>query len=165
MIRFENALKRSSQDVLKTSWRRFCKTSWRRFEDVLARRVEDVLKMSWRRLDDWSRRPEDVSKTSSEDVWVRRIYSSWSSCLEDVFWRRKTSSSRRTFPWYNRSSLMTSVNDTKYIQFLPIFSISLSPFTLQAQTSHKCGNFTNFATNVSYAIFRETLYLIYMQSK
>ena len=130
MIRFENALKRSSQDVLKTSWRRFCKTSWRRFEDVLARRVEDVLKMSWRRLDDWSRRPEDVSKTSSEDVWVRQIYSSWSSCLEDVFWRRKTSSEdeRRLhqderFPgtivplWWHRWTIQSTFNFYPSFQF------------------------------------------------
>ena len=45
MIRLENVLKTSLQDVLKMSsksledvlkisWRRFCKTSWRRFEDV-----------------------------------------------------------------------------------------------------------------------------------
>ena len=56
------------------------KTSWRCLEDVLktfSKHLEDVLKMSWGRL-------EDVLKTSSEDVWVRRIYSSWSRRLEDV---------------------------------------------------------------------------------
>ena len=47
-------------------WRRFCKTSWRR----MAKTKILVL-----------------IKTSSEDVWVRRLYSSWSS--EDVL---KTSS-------------------------------------------------------------------------
>ena len=113
MIRLENVLKISFQDVLKMSskrledvlkmsWRRFCKTSWRR--------LEDVLKTSWRRLEDvwprriywsWPRRLEDVLKTygqdeyigldqdvlktSSEDVWLRRICSSWSRRLEDVF--------------------------------------------------------------------------------
>ena len=71
MIRLQNILKASLQDVLKMSWRRFC----RRLEDVLARGVEDVLKTSWRCL---------------EDVWPRRIYWSWSRCLEDVFWRRMT---------------------------------------------------------------------------
>ena len=71
MIRLQNILKASLQDVLKMFWRRFC----RRLEDVLARRVEVVLKTSWRRL---------------EDVWPRRIYRSWSRLLEDVFWRRMT---------------------------------------------------------------------------
>ena len=33
--------------------------------------------------------------------------------------------------FYNRSSLMILVKDAKYIQFLPIFSTSSSPFTLQ----------------------------------
>ena len=88
---------RCLEDVFKTSWRRLedvVKTS----EDVLARRLEDLLKRSWRRLEDvwprpiywsWSRRIEDVLKTSSEHVWVRWIYSSWSRRLEDDF---KTSS-------------------------------------------------------------------------
>ena len=107
---------RRLEDVLKMSSRRFCKTPWRRFEDILARRpesvlktpwrrFEDVLKVSWRRLEDvlkmfrrclWPRwtRPMAktnilVLKTSSEDVWLRQIYSSWSRRLEDVF---KTSS-------------------------------------------------------------------------
>ena len=87
MIRLENVLKISLQDVLKMSWRRLqnvLKTSWRCLEDVFARRLEDVLKTSWRRL-------EDVLKTSwrrLEDIWPRRIYWSWSRRLEDVFWRR-----------------------------------------------------------------------------
>ena len=96
MIRFENVLKRSLQDVLKTSWR--C------LEDVFARRLEDVLKTYDQ--DDYL----VFIKTSSEDVWVRRIFSSWSRHLgdvlktsskdederrlEDVF---RTSSSRRMF--------------------------------------------------------------------
>ena len=77
MIRLENVLKISLQDVLKTSskrledvlkmsWRRFCKTSWRR--------LENVLKTSWRR----------IAKTNilvlTKTSWGR---------LEDVFWRRK----------------------------------------------------------------------------
>ena len=49
------------------SWRRFCKTSWRRLEDVWPRRIY------W----SWSRRLEDVLKTSSEDEDQRR--------LQDVF--------------------------------------------------------------------------------
>ena len=67
MIRLENVLKTSLQDVLKISWRRL--------EDVFKtshRRLENVFKTPWRRL---------------EDVWPRRIYWSWSRRLEDVFWR------------------------------------------------------------------------------
>ena len=82
MIRLQNILKASLQDVLKMSSRRFCrlledalKTSWRRLEDVLARRIY------WSR----SRRLEDALKTSSEDEWLRWIYSPWSRCLQDVF--------------------------------------------------------------------------------
>ena len=79
-------------------WRRFCKTSWRCLEDVLKTSSQDVLKTSWKRLenvlktydqDDYVGLDEDVSKTSSEDVWVWRIYSSWSIRFEDVFWRRR----------------------------------------------------------------------------
>ena len=85
------------EDVLKMSWRRFCKTSWRRLEDVLKtswRRLEDVLKTSWKRLEDVLKTysqdeyiglDQDVLKTSSEDVRLRRTYSSWSRRLEDVF--------------------------------------------------------------------------------
>ena len=85
MIRLENILNISLQEVLKTSWRRLedvFKTSWRRLEDVLKTFLQDVLKTSWKRL-------EDVLKTSSEDVRLRRTYSSWSRRLEDVL---KTSS-------------------------------------------------------------------------
>ena len=100
MIRLENALKMSSkrlEEVLKTFWRRLevvLKTSKKRLEDVLKTYGkdeyidldQDVLKTS--------------SKTSSENVWLRRTYSSWSRRLlktktKDVF---KTSSSRRMFP-------------------------------------------------------------------
>ena len=50
-----------------------------RLQNILKASLQDVLKMSWRHL----------GKTSSEDEWLRRIYSSWSRRLEDVF---KTSS-------------------------------------------------------------------------
>ena len=114
MIRLENILKISLQDVLKTSWQDVLKMSWRRLEDVLKtswRRLEnvlktswqDVLKTSWRRLenvlktygqDEHIGLDQDVVKTSSEDVRLRRTYSSWSRRLEDVFkrQRRKTPS-------------------------------------------------------------------------
>ena len=70
------------QDVLKKFWRRL--------DDVLARRYEDVLKMSWRCVENALN-----LKTSSEDVWVRRIHSSWPRRLEDVFWRRRWKKSSR----------------------------------------------------------------------
>ena len=79
MIRLENVLKISFQDVLKTSWR--C------LEDVFARRLENVLKTSWRRMAKTNILV--LTKTSSEDVRLRRTYSSWSRRLEDVFWRRR----------------------------------------------------------------------------
>ena len=106
MIRLQNILKASLQDVLKMSWRRFCRRlevvltmSWRRFCKTSWRRLsktswQDVLKTSWRHLEDvwpkwiywsWSRHLEDVLKTSSEGEWLRRIYSSWSRRLQDVF--------------------------------------------------------------------------------
>ena len=81
MIRLENILKISLQDVLKTSWQDVLKMSWRGLENVLNkswRRIaktnilvlidQDVFNTSWRRL---------------EDVWLRRIYSSWSRRLQD----------------------------------------------------------------------------------
>ena len=104
------------EDVLKTPWKRFedvFKTSWRRLEDVLKTFLQDVLKtsgqdvlkMSWRRIaktnilvltkTSWRR----LLKTSSEDVRLRRTYSSWQRRLpktktKDVF---KTSSLRQMF--------------------------------------------------------------------
>ena len=115
MIRLENVLKISLQDVLKTSWRCLedvfqdvLKMFWRRLEDISQdvlkmcwRYLEDVFKTSWRRLEDvlktsW-KRLEDVLKTSSEDVRLRRTYSSWSRRLEDVFWRQRRKTSSRRF--------------------------------------------------------------------
>ena len=99
---------RCLQDIFA---RRLGKTSWRCLEDALKmswKRLEDVLKTSWKRLEDVLKTygqdeyiglDQDVLKTSSEDVWLIRIYSSSSRRLEDVFWRRrrKTSLSRRMF--------------------------------------------------------------------
>ena len=96
MIRLEQVLKSSLQDVLKTSSKRL--------EDVLKTFLRDVLKTSWRRM--IKTNILVLIKTSSEDVCIRWIYSSWSRRLEtspedkderrlqDVF---KTSSSRRMF--------------------------------------------------------------------
>ena len=111
---------RRLQNVFKTSWRCLEDVFERHLEDVLARRqlkmswrrLQIVLKTSWRRLQNVKTFFQEVSKTSwrrmaktnklvltktfPEDVWLRRIYSSWSKRLEDVFWRRrrKTSSTR-----------------------------------------------------------------------
>ena len=119
MIRLENVLKISLQDVLKMSWRRLqnvLTTSSRCLEDVFAGRLEEVfkkilktcwqvvLKTSWRRLenvlktygqDEYIGLDQGFLKTSSEDVWLRRIYPSWSRRLEDVFWRRRRKTSSR----------------------------------------------------------------------
>ena len=98
MICLEKVLKISLQDVLKTYGQdeyigldqNVLKTSWRRFEDVLKtswKRLEDVLKTYGQ--DEYIGLDQDVLKTSSEDVRLRRTYSSWSRRLEDVL---KTSS-------------------------------------------------------------------------
>ena len=86
--RLEDIFAGNLEDVLKTSWRRLqnvLKTSWRRLEDIWPRQIY------W----SWPRRLEDVLKTSSENVRLRRTYSYWSSLLKtmtkDVF---KTSSRR-----------------------------------------------------------------------
>ena len=95
MVRLENLLKISLQDVLKMSWRYLedvFKTSWRRLEDALKRsrrRFEDVLKMSWRRLENalkmsW-RRFSNTSWRRLEDVWPIRIYWSWSRRLLETY--------------------------------------------------------------------------------
>ena len=115
MIHLENVLKISLQDVLKMSWRRLqnvlktswrCledvfKTSWRHFEDVLARRLEDVFKTPCRCLEDvfedalktygqdeYIGLDQDLLKTSSGDVRLRRTYSSWWRRLQDEDERR-----------------------------------------------------------------------------
>ena len=80
----------------KDPWRRFenvLKTSWRCLEDTFARRLKDKLKTSWRRMTKTSILV--LIKTSSEDVGVRRIYSSWWRRLEDVFWTRTRKTSSR----------------------------------------------------------------------
>ena len=132
----ENPWPRQTVYLDYASWKHLCKTSWRRLEDIFARRIsktswrclEDLLKTSWRCFEDvFARRLEDVLKTyghdeyigldqnvlktSSEDVWLRWIYSSWWRRLENVLEmssededeRRlqnvfKTPSSRRMFP-------------------------------------------------------------------
>ena len=98
MIRLENVLKTSLQGVLKMSWRRLegvlnaffqdiLKASWQEVLKMSWRHLEGVFKTSWRRLEEvwpkwkywsWPRRLEDALKTSSEEVSLRRIYSSWS---------------------------------------------------------------------------------------
>ena len=100
MIRLENVLKKSLQDVLMLSWRRLqnaFKTSLRCTEYVFARVFEDVLKTSRTNIQvlikTFRRRMSKVNifvlvKTSwrhLEDVsWRRRRKTSW-RCLQDVF--------------------------------------------------------------------------------
>ena len=97
---FEDVLKTFLQEVLKTFWQDVLRTSWRHLEDVfktswgclddvLARRLEDLLKSYG--PDEYIGLNHEVLKTSSEDVWIRWIYLSWSWRLEDVFWRYKKS--------------------------------------------------------------------------
>ena len=96
MIRLENVLKISLQDVLKMSWRRLqnvLKTSWRCLEDVLKtswRPLQNVLKTSWRRigLEPIFGLDQDVLKTKAN------IFVLMKTKTKDVF---KTSSSRRMF--------------------------------------------------------------------
>ena len=90
------------ENVLKMSWIHLCNMYWRRFEDVLKTSWQHIFKTSWRRLkSNWRR---------IEDVWSRRIYSSWSRRLlqmyEEEDERRvqgvfKTSSSRQIFAGVN----------------------------------------------------------------
>ena len=75
MIRLEKVLKISLQDVLKTSSKHL--------EDVLKTFLQDVLKTSGRRMT--KANILVLTKTSSEDVRLRRTYSSWSRRLQNVF--------------------------------------------------------------------------------
>ena len=107
MLRLENVLKTSSQevfktsskrleDVLKMSWRRFCKTSWRRLENFLKtswRRMAKtnllvLIKTSWRRFEDvfWRRMTKANIFALIKTSWRR---------LKDLFWRRRPKASSR----------------------------------------------------------------------
>ena len=79
---------RCLEGILKVSWKRFCKTYWRR----LTRRYENV----WARLtySSWSRHLEEVLKTSSKDVWLRRI---WLWTYNNSFFGRELESVRAQF--------------------------------------------------------------------
>ena len=100
----QDVFARRLEDVLKTSLRRLGKMSWRRLEEVLKTSWRRFSKKSWRHLenvlktygqDEYIGLDQDVFKTSSEDVWLIRIYSSSSRHLEDVFWRRRRKTSSR----------------------------------------------------------------------
>ena len=83
MIRFENVLKRSLQDVLKTSWRRVedtLKTSWRHMTKTI---ILVLIKTSWSwsrhllkryELGEyiclWSRLLQDVLKAYDQDDYI-----------------------------------------------------------------------------------------------
>ena len=119
IIRFENVLNRSLQDVLKTSWRRLqnvlntswrCledifKTFWRRLEDVLKTLLQEVLKTScktsWRGLEgilktSW----RCMTKTIILVLIKRRLLKTYNlgkyiHLDQDVFWRRRRKTSSR----------------------------------------------------------------------
>ena len=83
-------LNASQRPVNKNSltWSYVLKTSSRCLEDVFQDKTYSQ--------DEYIGLDQDVLKTCSEDVRLRRTYSSWSRRLQDVFWwrRRKTSSRR-----------------------------------------------------------------------
>ena len=70
------------QNVLNMSWRHFCKTSFRRFKNILKTSWQGVLKTYGQ--GEYIGPDQDVLKTSSEDIWLRQIYSSLSKRLEDI---------------------------------------------------------------------------------
>ena len=119
MIRLQNILKASLQDVLKMSWRRFCrrledvlKTSWqdvlkmssKGLEDVLKVFLQDVLKTSWKRLenvlktygqDEYIGLDQDVWKTSWRRLLKMNDWGEYIRLDQDVFWRRRRKTSSR----------------------------------------------------------------------
>ena len=145
MIRFENFLKRSLQDVFITSSRRLqnvLKTSWRYLENAFARRLEHVLKTSWRCLEHaLAGRLEDVWKTS----W-RRLedyhQDDYIGLDQDIL---KTSSSRRMFAGISfedltlelqiQFNLMTSLTCKFY--FLSVFNRTELPEAIAQRCSIK----------------------------
>ena len=95
--RLQNVFNTFLQDILKTFRRRLedvFKTSSRFLQNFLKTFLQDVFKTSWKRLENvlktsWRRMAKRnilvLTKTSSEDVRLRRTYSSRSRRLEDVF--------------------------------------------------------------------------------
>ena len=97
MIRLENVLKTSLQDVLKISWIRLegvFKTSWRHLEDVLKTFLQDVLKTFWRRFEEvFPRLLEDVLKMywkRLKNILKTHGQGKYTGLDQDVFWRRMT---------------------------------------------------------------------------
>ena len=138
----EDVLRTSSKGleiVLKMSWRRLDNV-WKMCEDVFTRLLEEVLKTSWRYLEDvwptrlywyWSRCLEDIFKTSSEDVQIRRIYSSW-RLFEEILktsWRHLEEVwPRRLYLSWSRcleDVLKTSPEDEDERHFQDVFKTSL----------------------------------------
>ena len=104
MTRLRNVLKISSRRICicETFWRRLGKTYWRYLEDVIARRFENVLKTSWRHMDKTNILV--LTKTSSEDVWLIRIYSPssrrmFAGYLLSISSLSRGISARRNSPW------------------------------------------------------------------
>ena len=80
--RLEDIFTRRLKDVWKTFWRCHEDNFARGLGKTPWKPLEDVLKTYG--LDKYIDPNQDILKTSSEDVWVRWIYWSWSRCLEDV---------------------------------------------------------------------------------
>ena len=102
-----------------------------RLEGIFARRLEDVLKTSWRRLENvlktsWRGMVNTnilvFIKTSSEDEWLRRIYSSWWRRLQDVFWRRRRKKSSRRLQDVFIKTNVCWVHSKNYSHQKPIFT-------------------------------------------
>ena len=87
VIRIQDTVKTSCQDVFKTFSRRIGKTSWRHFQDVFktfSRRFQDVFKTSWQ---DVFKTSWDVFKTSFINVFKtssRRLAKMSSMRFQDV---------------------------------------------------------------------------------
>ena len=103
MIRLENVLKISLQDVLKTSWKR----------------LEYVLKTFGQ--DEYIGFDQDVLKTSSEVVSLRRTYSSWSRRLEDIFKTSSEDEDERRL----KDVLKTSLSRRMFAGMLPIYWVNV----------------------------------------
>ena len=138
---------------MKTSWRCLedvLKTSWSFLEDILGRRLEDVLKTSWRCLKDVLKTPWRcmaktkllvMTKTFSEDVWLRRIYSSLSRRHEDVFWRRRRKTSSRRL---HQDEYLLGTYFAKGGRISGRISVlSLNEIDVKPRTTTIFGNFSN----------------------
>ena len=112
--------------VLKTSWRYLCKTSWRSLEDVFQdvlktswKHLEYVLKTYGQ--DEYIGFDQDVLKASSEVTRLRRTYLSWSRRLEDIFKTSSEDEDKRRF----QDVLKTSLSRRMFAGMLPIYWVNV----------------------------------------